>query len=127
MTVEELRRLAASGLWPVRFAASLGQAPAADDPTGSATGGAPEPSAEAPSAEPALAPPTAPPAEPPASPAATEESPPPTRPRGAASPRECTWPPTKPGDRRATDLLAELERVDEAMVPPRWYHRDRSW
>jgi hypothetical protein len=56
MTPEELRRFADSGLWPVRFASRLGQAPAADDRSGSGTGGAPEPSADAPSAEPALAP-----------------------------------------------------------------------
>jgi hypothetical protein len=127
MTPEELRRLAASGLWPVRFAARLGQAPAADDPSGSGTGDTPEPSAEAPSAEPALAPPSAPPPKPPASPTPRAYSPPTKRPHGAMTPTERTWHPSKLRDRRGADLLAELERVGEAVVPRDWYNRDRSW
>jgi hypothetical protein len=128
MTVEELRHFAASGLWPVRFAALLGQVPAADDRSGSGTGDAPEPSAEAPSAEPDLTPRTAPPPEPSASPAPTAGSLPTTQQHGpATSPRELTWRPPKPGDRRGADLLAELERAGEAVVPRDWYNRDRQW
>jgi hypothetical protein len=127
MTPEELRSLAASGRWPVRFAARLGQAPAVGDPIGSGTGCAPEPSAEVPSAEPVLTPPTAPPPELPASAAPTAGSLPTTHPHGALSPTERTWQPSKPRDRRGADLLAELERTGEPLVPRDWYNRDRQW
>jgi hypothetical protein len=127
MTPEELRRFAASGRWPVRFAARLGQAPAADDPTGSGTGSAAEPSAEAPSAEPALTPPTAPPVEPPASPAPAAGSLSTTQPHAATSPKERTLAPRGPSDGRGADLLREMERDTQAPTVPRWYLRDCQW